>query len=109
VDAHFDALERAVRNLLVNAMEAQEGGGRVELSASARDGVVSITVSDGGPGIPDDMIEDVWRPDITTKRHGTGLGLAIVHQTVAAHGGSVEARNLPTGGAAFTLNLPEQS
>jgi signal transduction histidine kinase len=109
VDAHFDALERAVRNLLVNAMEAQEAGGRVELSASNRDGFVSITVSDGGPGIPDEMLEDVWRPDITTKRHGTGLGLAIVHQTVAAHGGSVEAKNLPGGGAAFTLTLPEPS
>jgi len=109
VEAHFDALERAVRNLLVNAMEAQEKDGHVALSASANEGTVSITVSDGGSGIPDEMLEDIWRPDVTTKRHGTGLGLAIVRQTVVAHGGSVEAMNLPDGGASFTLHLPEQS
>jgi len=109
LQAHFDALERAVRNLLVNAMEAQEEGGHVALSASAEDGTVSITVSDGGPGIPSEMLEDIWSPDVTTKRHGTGLGLAIVRQTVVAHGGSVEAANVPDGGAAFTLHLPQQS
>jgi len=109
VEAHFDALERAVRNLIVNAMEAQEAGGHVDLSASAEDGAISITVRDGGPGIPADMLEDMWRPDVTTKRHGTGLGLAIVKQTVAAHGGSVQAANLPDGGAAITLRLPQQS
>jgi len=109
IEAHFDALERAVRNLLVNAMEAQEKGGHVTLSASAGEGAVSITVSDGGAGIPEEMLEDIWSPDVTTKRHGTGLGLAIVRQTVVAHGGSVEAMNLPDGGAAFTLHLPQQS
>lgn len=108
VEAHFDALERAVRNLLLNAMEAQEHGGRVTLAASAQKGTVSITVSDDGPGIPEEMLDDIWRPDVTTKRHGTGLGLAMVRQTVVAHGGSVEASNLPDGGAALTLHLPEQ-
>jgi signal transduction histidine kinase len=109
VEAHFDALERAVRNLLVNAMEAQDRGGQVTLSATAAEGTVSITVRDSGPGIPEEMLDDIWSPDITTKRHGTGLGLAIVRQTVAAHGGTVEATNLPDGGAAFTLHLPQGS
>ena len=107
VSAHFDALQRAVRNLLVNAMEAQPGGGGwVRLSAMGGDDDVCIVVEDGGPGIPDEMLQQMWRPDVTTKRHGTGLGLAIVRQTVLAHGGRVEAHNAAEGGAALTLHIP---
>ncbi len=71
IEAHFDALERAVRNLLLNAMEAQgaqEDGGRVALEARVMDGFVGITVADSGPGIAPELLEDIWRPDVTTKR-----------------------------------------
>jgi signal transduction histidine kinase len=107
LEAQLDALERAVRNLLLNALEALDAGGHVTMSATSREGVVDITVSDDGPGIPEDVIEDIWRPDVTTKRQGTGLGLAIVRQTVAAHGGTVHAQNRPGGGAVFTLTIPQ--
>ena len=114
VVGHHEALGRAIRNLIVNAMEAVGSGAaetagprpRVRVSARAFDERVEITVEDEGPGIPDELLDRIWLPDVTTRRRGTGLGLAIVRQTVAAHGGSVSAGNLPGGGAVFTLDLP---
>jgi len=63
-------------------------------------------VEDRGSGIPSELLEDIWNPDVTTKRHGTGLGLAMVRQTVAHHGGTVRASNRPGGGATFEVRLP---
>jgi signal transduction histidine kinase len=107
VDAHYDALERALRNLIVNAVEAQEaGGGEVDVTLEAEPDRAVIRVEDRGSGIPSELLEDIWNPDVTTKRHGTGLGLAMVRQTVAHHGGTVRASNRPGGGAMFEVRLP---
>ncbi len=106
VEAHYDALERALRNLVVNAVEAQEGGGRVDISLEGEPEWAVIRVEDEGPGVPEDLLEEIWNPDVTTKRHGTGLGLAIVRQTVFHHGGTVTASNRAGGGAAFEVRLP---
>ena len=106
VEAHYDALERALRNLIVNAVEAQEGGGRVDVSLEGEPEWAVIRVEDEGPGVPDDLLDEIWNPDMTTKRHGTGLGLAMVRQTVAHHGGTVTAGNRAEGGAAFEVRLP---
>ncbi len=106
VDAHYDALERALRNLIVNAVEAQEGTGRVDVSLEGEPGWAVIRVEDRGPGVPEDLLDEIWNPDVTTKRHGTGLGLAIVRQTVAHHGGSVAVGNREGGGACFEVRLP---
>ncbi len=108
VNAHYDALERAFRNLLVNAVEAQDGpaGGEVDVRLEREDDQAVVRVEDRGPGVPEELRADVWNPDVTTKRGGTGLGLAIVSQTVQAHGGSVSLANRSGGGAAFTVRLP---
>jgi two-component system nitrogen regulation sensor histidine kinase NtrY len=107
VDAHYDALERALRNLIVNAVEAQEaGGGQVDVTLEAQPEEAVVRVEDRGSGIPPELLEDIWNPDVTTKRHGTGLGLAMVRQTVAHHGGTVRAGNRPGGGATFEVRLP---
>lgn len=108
LDGHHDALSRAVLNLLVNAQEALEGrdDGRIVLSAREGDGCVVISVRDNGPGIPDELREAVWSPEVTTRRRGSGLGLAMVHQTVHAHGGDVHLETPPGGGAEFRLSLP---
>ncbi len=108
VNAHYDALERALRNLVVNAVEAQEGSDAAAVDVHLeRDGDEAVVrVEDRGPGVPEELRADVWNPDVTTKRAGTGLGLAIVHQTVQMHGGSVSLANRPEGGAAFTVRLP---
>lgn len=107
VDGHYDALERAFRNLVLNAVEAQlpEGGAvSVTVEAEGRDAVVRI--EDRGPGIPEELLDEIWNPDVTTKSRGTGLGLALVRQSVLHHDGSVTAMNAAAGGAVFQVRLP---
>lgn len=105
---HHDALSRAVLNLLVNALEALEGqpDGRIVLSARPLAGGVEISVADNGPGVPEELRATVWQPEVTTRRRGSGLGLAMVRQTAQAHGGEVDLRETPGGGADFRIVLP---
>ncbi|HSJ08430.1 MAG TPA: HAMP domain-containing sensor histidine kinase [Longimicrobiales bacterium] len=110
IRAHYDALQRAFRNLIRNAVEAIDAAGRSDggaISVVVRtepDGV-RITLRDTGCGIPPDRIDRLFEPDFTLKAGGTGLGLAVVRQAVAAHGGTVVARSAD-GGAEFTVSLP---
>jgi signal transduction histidine kinase len=106
VQGHSDALSRAFSNLLLNAAEAVQGSGAVEVTARAANGFVEVRVLDDGPGIAPEHLERIWEPDFTTRSRGTGLGLAVVRQTVQAHGGRVAARNRPEGGAEFRVLLP---
>ena len=107
IDGHYDALERAFRNLVLNAVEAQEGeDGRVLIRVREEGTQAVIHVEDRGPGIPPDLLERIWDPDVTTKSRGTGLGLAIVRQTIRHHDGDVTASNRPDGGAVFEIRLP---
>jgi two-component system nitrogen regulation sensor histidine kinase NtrY len=110
IHAYYEALLRAFRNLLRNAVEAVESRGEsavIELSVAPEPrGGVEIVVADNGGGIPDGLAERIFEPDYTRKPRGTGLGLAVVRQTVAAHGGDVSARSRPGGGAEFIVRLP---
>ena len=108
VRGHLDALRRAFENLIRNALEAQEDSAEadVEIRVERTRLSVEVEVSDRGPGIDEDLLEDIWSPDVTTKAGGTGLGLAIVRQIVDAHGGAVTAANRPDGGATFRVTLP---
>jgi signal transduction histidine kinase len=65
-----------------------------------------ISVADNGPGIDPEAISKIFMPFYTTKPEGTGLGLAVVQKIVVQHGGSVEVRNQPEGGAEFIVWLP---
>jgi C4-dicarboxylate-specific signal transduction histidine kinase len=65
----------------------------------------AVSVSDMGPGLPADIIGTVFTPFVTTKSHGLGIGLTIARSIVAAHGGTIKARNNPEGGATFTVTL----
>jgi two-component system nitrogen regulation sensor histidine kinase NtrY len=108
VRGQYEALERAFRNLLVNALDAVEGrpDAEVEMVVEREDSTVCVRVRDTGPGIDPALADRIWDPDVTTKSRGTGLGLTLVRQTVRAHGGAVEARNRPEGGAEFVVRLP---
>jgi two-component system, NtrC family, sensor kinase len=76
--------------------------GRLDARASA----MQITVSDNGPGIPDDAFNKVFQPFFTMRPGGTGLGLAIVQKVVVSHNGRVTAANAAHGGAVFTITFP---
>lgn len=111
VHGHYDALQRAFRNLIRNAVEAvQEGGGTgIEVAIESEGGMLRVAIRDDGPGIPPDLTEAIFEPDRTLKARGTGLGLAIVRQVTAAHGGTVAGRNREDGrGAEFIVRLPKQ-
>jgi signal transduction histidine kinase len=99
-------LTQALLNMLINAIQAVEKKGRVEVSAAVVDGQVRVAVSDDGPGIPPDKLASVFDPYFTTKDEGSGLGLWIAQQIVTAHGGSLQAQNGPAGGAVLTMRLP---
>jgi two-component system sensor histidine kinase DctS len=101
-------------NLLTNAAQAlAPSGGHVEIAA--RSAVVlgrkevSIEVTDRGPGIPEDVMPELFKPFFTTKSDGHGLGLAVSQNIVLEHGGRITARNLAPaigGGAVFEIQLP---
>ena len=101
-----DSLERAVMNLIDNAVKFSPEGATIHIVL--QDGV--LTVADEGPGIADadlpHVFERFYRSDKARNTPGTGLGLSIVAHTVAAHGGTVTAANSPNGGAVFTVRLP---
>jgi nitrogen fixation/metabolism regulation signal transduction histidine kinase len=111
IRAHYDALQRAFRNLVRNAVEAMsdvDAAAPRELTVTIRrraDGI-TVAVADRGHGVPADRIDRLFEPDFTLKAGGTGLGLAVVRQAVAAPGGTVTARPRPGGGAEFIVQLP---
>jgi two-component system, NtrC family, sensor histidine kinase HydH len=106
-------LRQALLNLARNAAEAScdaVGGPRVllqgEIVHGEQSAIQKVCVYDNGPGIPHGDQENLFRPFFTTKANGTGLGLAVVQKIIVQHGGQVEARNRPEGGAAFIVTLP---
>jgi len=104
----------ALRNLLENAVNYSTEGGQIELGARVEGGRVLLTVSDGGPGIPEAdlsrVFERFYRVDKSRARDpgGTGLGLSIVRHLVELLGGRVYAANRSAGGAVFTIALPHR-
>jgi signal transduction histidine kinase len=105
---------QAVLNLLLNAIEAQDGAcGNEVLIEYAGPGQTearefALTIRDRGPGIPAEVIDRIFNPFFTTKDHGTGLGLAIVHRIVEAHDGTIAAGNNADdagGGARFEIRI----
>lgn len=108
VAADSGQLTQALMNLVINAIQAVQRNGRVEVSARTdeRDKILSIEVRDNGPGIPTEEHSAIFEPFFTTKTEGSGLGLWIVQQIITAHGGAVSVSNASSGGAVFSLELP---
>lgn len=100
-DVDGEMMQRVFLNILSNAVQAVEAGGRIEIAASGR----TISFADDGPGIAPEILEKIFTPFLTSKTKGTGLGLAIAQKIVEAHGGVIEAKNGPGGGATFTIRL----
>jgi signal transduction histidine kinase len=106
-----ERLRQVLANLIENAVKYSAVGDEVEVTARRYNGVVRISVSDRGPGIPYDqqrlIFEKFGRADVPgSSKPGTGLGLFIARSIAEAHGGTLEVRSRPEDGATFTLTLP---
>jgi two-component system phosphate regulon sensor histidine kinase PhoR len=112
VVADRERVLQALANLVDNALKFTPEGGSVRLRAERRAGEVAFVVEDTGPGIPAEHLSRIFErfyrvePSRARRSGGAGLGLAITKHIALAHGGRVEATNLPEGGARFTLLLP---
>ncbi|ANM28400.1 hypothetical protein ABI59_00300 [Acidobacteria bacterium Mor1] len=102
-----DQIAQALKNLVGNAVEAQQGKGVVEVVAERDAGSVTLIVRDEGPGFDEETARRLFEPYFTTKETGTGLGMAIVHRIVSEHGGMVTAGNrTDRGGAQVRIEFP---
>ncbi len=109
VYADVSQLERAIMNLVFNAVDAVDRDGHVWIRGGASQEKAShtcIVIEDDGPGIEPSLLNRVFDPFFTTKDTGTGLGLAIVHRIIESNGGSIAARARSEGGASFHIALP---
>jgi two-component system sensor histidine kinase PilS (NtrC family) len=96
-------------NLLLNAAEAINGAGTIEVAVKTVDDLVQVDVKDDGCGIPQAELKKIFDPFFTTKAQGTGLGLSIVHRLMEAQGGRVHVQSRPGQGTSFTLYLKRTS
>jgi two-component system, NtrC family, sensor kinase len=101
-----DQLVQVFLNLILNAIDAVDRGGRIELGVRRDGACVEVAVRDNGCGVPPEHAGRLFQPYFTTKKHGTGLGLFVTQRLVSDHGGSVRFAPVPGGGAEFVVCLP---
>jgi signal transduction histidine kinase len=116
--ANPDRLVQLFVNLLRNALNATPPGGHIQVRSWKEEGgsespaqFICVATEDDGPGIPSDVLPEVFEAFVTTRldSRGTGLGLTVAEGIAHQHGGSITASNRPEGGACLTVRLPSAS
>jgi two-component system nitrogen regulation sensor histidine kinase NtrY len=105
IDGDPEQIRRALRNLVLNALDAMPAGGTLTIRTQGLDGKVALDVSDSGAGLTPEECERLFTPYYTTKQHGTGLGLAIVQSVVSDHKGTITVHSEQGKGATFRIEL----
>ncbi len=98
--------QQAVMNVLINAVQAVDDGGRITVSLESRKPYGVIVVSDDGPGIKEKDLGEITKPFYTNRADGSGLGLSIVKSIMEEHGGKLDIRNRSDGGVSVKLYFP---
>ena len=110
IQANPGKLNQVFSNLIMNALQAMDVGGKLTIETSATEHSASICITDNGCGIPDEIKQTIFEPFHTTKPvgEGTGLGLSICHTIIVeTHGGEISARDANPGpGTTFEILLP---
>ena len=101
-----DQLVQVVFNLVLNAIDATQKGGLIEVRAARAGDGVEVAVHDNGSGIDSANKSRVFQPYFTTKKQGTGLGLFVTRKIVGEHGGTVDFESAPGQGTTFRIRLP---
>jgi two-component system sensor histidine kinase PilS (NtrC family) len=99
-------LRQAITNLLINAVDAMPGGGKLNIELNDFYDKVGMCIKDTGHGVPEDIKQKIFLPFYTTKHKGIGLGLAIVQKIIVSHGGSIEIDSVDGEGTTFRIILP---
>jgi PAS domain S-box-containing protein len=105
-----DRMQQVFLNLILNAAEAMEDGGKLRISINRTEepGGVTIAFADTGPGIPSDMMDSLYEPFFSTKEEGVGLGLYITRNIVEQHGGRIAAESVEGEGTRFDVWVPNE-
>jgi signal transduction histidine kinase len=108
VEHDSDQIHQVLLNLLLNAVQAIDGGGAgtVRVRVGSREGCASVLVSDSGRGISPQNLPNIFRPFFTTKGNGTGLGLSLARRIVEEHHGRIEVTSVVGKGSQFEVLLP---
>jgi signal transduction histidine kinase len=109
---HGEEVKSVVLNLVVNALDSMDEGGKLTIRLSQRDGMAEMQFIDTGCGMTREILENIFEPFFTRSRtgKGTGLGLTISYQIVCQHGGELDAFSAgPNQGSTFTVRLPLQA
>jgi nitrogen fixation/metabolism regulation signal transduction histidine kinase len=98
-------IEQVIINLIINAMEAmtERGGSRIVLTAFSTTDNIVISITDNGPGIPDDISDKIFIPFFSTKKNGNGIGLSLCKQIMLSHKGDIQLHSTRDEGTAFSL------
>lgn len=109
IDPH--QIQQVLINLLINAADAMQEQGTIDIKTYQSEGFVCLNVKDSGPGIPKEIADKIFEPFFTTKPKdkGTGLGLSVSTDIVRNHGGTITLDSKPGQSASFTIKLPLQS
>ena len=103
-------LQQVILNLVVNGIDAMRDMPRehriITIRTSRVEKFAQLSVSDRGPGIPEDKLNEVFEPFFTSKAEGMGMGLSIARTIIEAHHGLISAKNRDHGGASFRIKLP---
>ncbi|MCD4819837.1 MAG: response regulator [Candidatus Cloacimonetes bacterium] len=105
-------IDQVINNLLINAIQAMQNGGKIKISAKNvqmdidGNGFVEICIKDYGIGIKEDKLKKIFDPFFTTKKEGTGLGLSTVYSIIKKHNGEISVQSKIDKGSVFTILLP---
>jgi signal transduction histidine kinase len=97
---------RTLMNLILNAAEATDNSGEILIKLRQSDGAVVVEVHDNGPGISDEIKDNILNPFFTTKKNGNGLGLLSLKIFLDQHNGTVDIGKSELGGACFSISFP---
>jgi two-component system sensor histidine kinase HydH len=100
-------LETVFSNLILNAIQAVNGNGRIMIQASEIGSETVIDIIDNGHGIEKENLPKIFEPLFTTKQNGTGLGLASCKSIIEKHGGTIECSSIVNKGTVFTIRFPK--
>jgi signal transduction histidine kinase len=103
-----EQVKQVLINILINAIQAQPGGGKIVIRGQVESGQLTISVEDRGPGMAPEQLNRIFDPFFTTRHEGTGLGLSISYQLVVNNGGRIRATSEPGNGSCFQVSFPVQ-